>query len=362
MDLVWNVQNGELYWNSGHKVGKEMLNTLIGAFGSKETVLAKVSAQSRIQTSKIKRINSIANSVGRYFEYCFYEAAIKKVQEVLGKPDSWAQERINSADSSFLEQENLGLFLRDKTVIEQRAKEAAEKIISDFNKDQLDNLLIQAIAGSSTKGDVQIGDIIFELKWYQNPSSIKWFTLSDVKHFPETFRQYLRGLREQHLDTEITPGEQILPEETWVNNIRTIGFSKYVNEVLKGGSDDITFFSYLLQKANADKDLNLSNKKIIISNGGSLEHPVITLDLQALLNNVGSIKGEWPNNSDKYLFYQMIGQEKISDLGYLTTDPTVIYDASYDKRKITHTKRQDEIKQWTSTSFLFYLQKGFYMP
>lgn len=44
MDLVWNVQNGELYWNSGHKVGKEMLDTLIGAFGSKETVLAKVSA------------------------------------------------------------------------------------------------------------------------------------------------------------------------------------------------------------------------------------------------------------------------------------------------------------------------------
>lgn len=52
-----------------------------------------------------------------------------------------------------------------------------------------------------------------------------------------------------------------------------------MNEVLKGGSNDITFFSYLLQKANADKDLNLSNKKIVISNGGSLEHPIITLDL-----------------------------------------------------------------------------------
>lgn len=261
------------------------------------------------QTVSLKNIGSAlglttkgsGNAVGRYFEYRVYEEIKAQcpsdatVTENVGE-GGMSQEHLRS----FMSQagfENL-LYPNQVAAIRAAAENAVKAIYQDTLKDQK-NILLWALAGSSPEGDIAVafGDtkITFELKYYKDVDSIKWFSLSDsggLSNFPKLFSVAMFEARDSVKGVWDTPNRKGLDRQTWVNNLQTIGLSHYVRRILKpasGAQSNKSLLQYLVSKAgSAGKfgDTTLANKKIIIGSTALKHRYHVTCTLSDLFDAV----------------------------------------------------------------------------
>lgn len=354
------LHNGDIRWKSNKTIAS--IDNYLKPIISK----ALQSGQNTISTSVIQQkaptsdwSGTISNAAGRYFEYVFANRLAEEA-EIRGATANLA------ITNQFAAQANYSMDLPQELMftIEDVATKAAEAALKDnLFGSQVD---IQSLAGSNPTGDIVLymdrdTPITFELKFLKNMGdSLKYFELSDAnftghRTFP-VFLKEEKNQRNRFWHYERKKGWRSQNTQTWTENLRTNGLKAYITrELSKGKKKSSQLLTYLLQKG--DSSVNLSSKKIVIGANNDPMHPIITVDLQALLKDLqkkGDIKGVM--NKYSYGFYlQIKGSKQQQSLARLEANKEDI--EAHSQENYNGKQTQDP---WTHTTWLFYLNKAFY--
>lgn len=299
------------------------------------------------------------NAVGRYFEWCVYEELLNLVKKHFPSLDVNKDDATPVPTLAFSLQRFSMKFFKDFTTnkyVKQAeqdilitAKEAA-RILEENVGIEMCQTILATVAGSNPTGDLLLGNCILELKYYSNPNRIRWFTFTD-EQFQKRFKDFIKGLNNDQLWDQ---DKKYLPQYKWVANVRSTGLEEYMSYVLNNefSQSEQALFNYLLHKGSYNIQ---GNKRIIIGRnilytGGKLQVS-LTQDIDTLMEIIREKQWRSYLEGTKYVF-AAAGEP----MGDIEVPEKQIVQQSATRRK------KGKVPKWDTTTFNFYLQKGFYNP
>ena len=309
-----------------------------------------------------------SKAVGNFFEWCVYEELLNIMKKKFPSIYSTKDDATPTPSLSFSLQRyamsffklfttNSQVFQMEKD-IRQTATLAAQMLEEEVGTNACEAIL-QAVAGSDPTGDLLLGNCMLELKYYSNPQRIRWFSFSDMSQFGENFGEFLKKMEN---DKVWDSNNRYLPQNQWIPNIQTIGLEGYMRYILKTqfSNSEEMLFSYLLHKGKYQVN---TKKRIIIGknvqySGGKVQVS-ITQDIEALLELIRS--KQWSSVLNNLKFEFLASQEVVGDVS-LPEKQFQERSATNKKNRALRKKGEKSQVNWDSTTFEFYLQKGFYSP
>lgn len=368
------IRNGSIVILDKGKIHQELTNSLIKAIGrkgdkAKFNYLRSIPIQAnrgvipKKYTSKGQReAGQLSNALGRYFEYLVFI----RLQEV-SKRDSNAMTSEESQELSNLLGQKKYLTTIQKiapelvSTVESCAELAVEDLLNN-DKAGLTADILYALAGSNPQGDIKLGNgPSLELKFSQSGDRIKYFTLSDLEHFGNTgLMKFSKTIVDKSSDVWRSDDETNKPTNAWVTGIRTIAFQEYVSSYLTKmaqssyGNQSKALLKYLLSKGEGTSNLN---KKILLQIGKAKSGSYsMTIDLDSYLDQLDSISVNGIGKNDSVRAEVRFESQSRGHLATLTTEIESI--ARYSSERLNGKTIPVEEQ---SATFLFFLQKDFYM-
>lgn len=360
----------ELRWASGQKIGKEMMPFFEELLKKDGKLEGKVSAKDLVayKGSVSGDVGSAIDSLGRYFEAAFvYQLEVVAHERGLEGTASTGADY----DLYLGRLTDLGL-TGDIDNINLIARMAAEEVLPDL----CTQVVIEAIGGSSKLGDAGVtinGErVIFELKYLTNESkAAKWFTLSD-KNFVETLMQAAFYSGDPNLWTF---GGKYLPTDTWVANVRRFAVNEYARDIISGANAEAKdLLRFLIEKGGqiTKEKENFSKKRVIRGYRASgAHHYEISMDLDTLMDKIEENNTISMSSDNVTLnFFMTSALSSSQKIANLTTDidsvrrysaEEIKNDSGKKKKNKSHPLESRRVPtEKETTSFLFYLQAGFF--
>lgn len=382
-NLRIGIRNGSIVILDKGKIHQELTNSLIKAIGrkgdkAKFNYLRSIPIQAnrgvipKKYTSKGQReAGQLSNALGRYFEYLVF-IRLQEVSKRDLKADSNAMTSEESQELSNLLGQKKYLTTIQKiapelvSIVESCAESAVEDLLNNdeagLTLDDLKADILYALAGSNPQGDIKLGNgPSLELKFSQSGDRIKYFTLNDLEHFGNTgLMKFSKTIVDKSSDVWRSDDETSKPTNAWVTGIRTIAFQEYVSLYLTKmaqssyGNQSKALLKYLLSKGEGTSKLN---KKILLQIGkvkpGSYS---MTIDLDSYLDQLDSISANGIGKDDSVRAEVRFESQSRGHLATLTTETESI--AKYSSERLNGKTIPVEEQ---SATFLFFLQKDFYM-
>lgn len=383
-NLQLGVRKGQIVVLNGNKVMTDLTEQLTKAIGKKEDkskyrFLQSIPIQAKrgVIPKEYRRkgqteAGQLSDALGRYFEYLVFTQLIEQSKSKLN-PDSTQmtpeeQGELSKMQSQIKYKAKIQQIAPELiAAVEQCAETAVKQLFANadgqgLSIDEIKADILYALAGSNPKGDIQIGKNgpTLELKFSREGDRVKFFTLSDLRRFkPTGLMSYSQKIVDKTQNVWQSNGEKEKPTNPWVEGIRTVAFNKYVNEYLMGqaereGEDKgKALFKYLLAKG---ENLTNLNKKILLQIANpSFGKYAMTIDLDSYLDTIDQITPNGLKADNSIMAEVRFNSDCRGHLATLTTDRDTIerYSKSHKKE---HTPVEEQ-----SVTFLFFLQKNFYL-
>lgn len=362
-----NTQNWNLVAQAFGDKMKEAFGDLLKSEG-KPVKLGSVN----IDADKAKLLlpkTPLFRRIGQYFEYATYREIQDGIKALYPDRTDWPS--IPRASEAFLEQahalHDVGgnisqRNLEIKNTIDEAAKRGAALLLSDSVLVQELLQKFEAVAAGNPAGDLRLGGIMLELKYYQNIESIRWFSgFTDSNTFQNagTFRNFLENSGNTKLWDQTDDNNKPISTTRWVDNILSgEGFGKYMHQVTGeyGGNNEL--FLYLLNKGQNEVS---ANKRVLrITNINFSQDKNVRVELSA---DLSVVEAELKKQSMIGQFAKRRWQFILQSSGELVGDIQITTDLSqYSKvaKGGRERKSNAEIPNWESTAMTFWLQKAFW--
>lgn len=295
----------------------------------------------------------LASAFGRYFEYATYVAIEKLLKESFPNGIEGSAEIKKPSIQFILQQYAISVnkhsggqqkALEMQRAIDQAAEGAAAWAVGKFGVGAL-----EAVAGSDKTGDLILNNIILELKYYSDLSSINFLSFSDESMKFRNFKQFLIDSNNpKYWDSLI---DNAPPENTdeWIDNLMTSALGEYWTQVVADKKNSNSLFYYLLQKG---EKIDLGRKHLVLAQNTITTDKnykvIITLDLESLYKMANIISSDYDGTQQAFIFLN----QKKEEIGVISTNSNNFKGYSKTERK--------EPGKWTSTSFMFSLKQAFY--
>lgn len=328
-----------------------------------------VSAKRYITRDEKAWMGVISDAKGRLFEYYFfstlqsifrrYEGATQKdAQYDSLKAQAEASQVIADA-IAHLSKDSQSKYKELDNEIFLAAMDAVKQVVADLPPEEIKEKILYALAGSNPQGDAFIkGYGGIELKFTSSTSDrVKYFTLNDIENFRgmTPLQRYAKAKGFIGGQQVWRSKEKTLSENDWVNAVRIFAFQDYVlNYLMSKTGNAQNLFKYLLQKGGDKSWLQQINKKLVVGvDKGTNGRRAIKIDLDAVFGTIEEIS--LSASTSTIYFNNTTGNSNIR-IAQLTTERSTIVDDSRDEQAIARHEKPGDL----ATTFLFFLQKGFY--
>ena len=242
--------------------------------------LGRITINTIMPVSKIKG----GSAFGNYFEYAVYEAISRRLKELDPAVN------IPTPRTSFIAQGGISSVIpqtpgkKSKNYEVQTAlaylNKAAE-VAADLIVNEVGVGILQVMAGNNPRGDLKLGDVILELKYYEDPSQITWWSFSDtpIKRINNGIGLE-QSLKSQGIWDKNTDDPK---NDPWVKLVMTEGvptfFQQIANSCFKNDAAD--FFTWLLYKGKTSGNAaqQLAKKRIVIAESMNATRGKVTVHL-----------------------------------------------------------------------------------